>query len=50
MEVLGCYCENLVVLVMNFVEFVQGSWLMEESVSPVEEEVFQEVDEQELTK
>lgn len=43
MEVLCCYCENFVIFVMNFMEFIQSCWLMEETMSPIEEEVLQKV-------
>ena len=35
---------------MNFMEFIQGFALMEKTMSPIEEEVFQEVNDKQLTK
>ena len=43
MEILSCNGKNFIVLVMNFMHFVQTFNLMKYSMSPVEEYVIDEV-------
>ena len=48
MEILGSSSEDFIILMMNFMHFVQTFDLMEESMPPVEEEIIDEIDEEDM--
>ena len=48
MEVLRSSSEDFIILMMNFMHFIQTFDLMEESMPPVEEEIVDQVDDEDM--
>ena len=50
MEVLGSSSEDFIILMMNFMHFIQTFDLVEESMPPVEEKVVDQVNDEDMSE